>query len=94
MPTLRWFGRRPVTSRPSIWIAPEVGYLEAGHHAQGRGLAAAGRAEEGDELAALDIEVELLHHGLLAEVLAHVAEISRNAMLTSPFDAARSGRAP
>ena len=25
MPTLRWFGRRPVTSRPAMRIAPEVG---------------------------------------------------------------------
>ncbi len=42
------------------------GLLEAGHHAQRRGLAAAGRAEEGDELAPLDGEVEVLHHDVLA----------------------------
>ncbi len=58
MPTLRWFGRRPVTSLAVDADRAGGRRLEAGDHAQRRGLAAAGRAEERDELAALDVEVE------------------------------------
>ncbi len=47
--------------------------LEAGDHAQHGGLAAARRAEEGDELAARDIQVEILHHRRGAEGLADIA---------------------
>ena len=35
--------------------------LQTGDHAQGRGLAAAGRADQDDELLVRDVEVELLH---------------------------------
>ncbi len=48
--------------------------LEAGDHAQHGGLAAAGRAEEGDELAGADIEVEILHHGRRAIGFADVLD--------------------
>ena len=48
--------------------------LEAGDHAQGRRLAAAAGAEEGDELAALDREVEVLDDGLGAEGLADAGQ--------------------
>ena len=41
----------PVMSCPSTRMVPAVGRLEAGDHAQDRGLAAAGRAEQRDELA-------------------------------------------
>ena len=44
MPTLRWFGRRCVTSWPSMLDRAVGRRLEAGDHAQGRGLAAAARA--------------------------------------------------
>ena len=37
--------------------------LEAGEHAQGGGLAAAGGADEHHELAVLDVEVERVHGG-------------------------------
>ncbi len=51
IPTLRLFGALPVISAPSMRIEPAVGVLEAGDHPEGRRLAAAGRAEERDELA-------------------------------------------
>jgi hypothetical protein len=46
-----------------------VGGLEAGEHAQKRGLAAAGRAEQREELALMDVEAELVHRGNVAKVL-------------------------
>ncbi len=42
---------------------PVVGRLEAGEHAQQRGLAAAGGAEQGEELAGIDVEAEPVHRG-------------------------------
>ena len=44
--------------------------LEAGDHPQRRRLAAAGRAEQGEELALRDLEVELAHRDEVAELLA------------------------
>ena len=41
-----------------------VDLLEAGEHAQGRGLAAAGRADEDEELAVVDLQVQLVERGL------------------------------
>ena len=63
MPTLRRFGGWRVMSLPSTTIVPGGRLLEAGDHPQGRRLAAAGRAEERDELAALGGEVEVLDGG-------------------------------
>ena len=48
--------------------------LEAGDHAQDRRLAAAGRAEQGQELASLDLEVGALHRGVGAEGLGETAD--------------------
>ena len=48
-----------MTTWPSIRTFPEVIGLEAGDHSQRRGLAAARRADEDDELAGGDFEVEL-----------------------------------
>jgi hypothetical protein len=39
---------------------PTVDVLEAGEHAQRRGLTAAGRADEDEELAVLDLQVQLV----------------------------------
>ena len=44
-------------------------HLEAGDHAQQRGLAAAGRPEEADELAALDLERDVIERREGAEAL-------------------------
>ena len=46
--------------------------LEAADHAQGCGLAAAGWAEEGEELAVGDIKRDAVHRGLISEHLGHV----------------------
>jgi len=48
-----------------------VGLLEAGDQPQRRGLARAGRAEQGEELAAAHLEVEPVHGGDVAVGLAH-----------------------
>src|SRR2546427_7753316 len=42
--------------------------VDAGDHEQGRGLPAAGRPEERDELARADLEIELVHPDDLAEL--------------------------
>ena len=56
----RLAGGTLVTSMPSMKIVPSVTDLEPGDHAQQRGLAAAGRPEQGAELALVDAEVEHL----------------------------------
>jgi hypothetical protein len=45
--------------------------LEAGDHAQRGRLAAAGRAEHGEELAAPDVHHHVVHGHQLAEALCH-----------------------
>ena len=54
--------------------------FQAGHHAQGGGLAAARRAEQGEELAVGDGEVDVVHRGDLgartvAEALDHPGQL-------------------
>ena len=49
--------------------------LEAGEHAHQRGLAAAGRAEQGEELALVDDEREIVDGDEIAEALGDVAEL-------------------
>ena len=48
----------PVMSLPPISMAALVDVLEAGEHAQRGALARAGRTDQDDELAVLDVEVE------------------------------------
>ena len=64
-----------LTMRPPISISPDGDGLEARDHAQQRGLAAAGRADQHAELAVADLEVDALD-GLEATGvgLADVAE--------------------
>ena len=50
-----------VTSRSPIRTRPAVGMLEAGQDAQRRGLAAAGRPEQGQEGVVGYVEVEALN---------------------------------
>ena len=54
--------------------APRVGALEAGDHAQRRRLAAAGRAEQREELAAADLERDVVDGGHVVERLAEPGE--------------------
>ena len=49
--------------------------LETGDHAQRRGLAAAGRSDEDDELAVLDDEVQILHRLDRAEGFFQIAQL-------------------
>ncbi len=51
--------------------------LEAGDHAQRRGLAAAARPEEGYELAPRNREIEVLHRGLRGEALAELFYVQK-----------------
>jgi len=74
MPTLRWFGRSGVTSLRSIRMRPEVGLSKPATMRKHRGLAAARRPQQRDELALFDAEVEALDHDILIELLADVAD--------------------
>jgi hypothetical protein len=56
---------------PALVDAPGVLPLEARDHAQQRGLPASGRAEEADELARPDVEVDAVERGEGAEALHH-----------------------
>ena len=61
---------------------PRGRLLEAGDHPQGRRLAAAARAEQGEELPLADVQVEIAHRDQVAEVLAHAVEANRRLMPT------------
>ena len=54
---------------------PAVGVLEAGQHLEAGGLAGPGRPQQRDELAARDLQVEILHRqGAAVVALVHLAE--------------------
>ena len=61
-------------SWPSIRMRPAVRRLEAGKHAQQRGLAAAGGAEQREELAAAMSRLTIMNRGDRAEALRHAIE--------------------
>ena len=69
--TLRSCGATLETSTPFEHHPAAGRLLEAGDHLQQRRLAAAGRAEQGEELASPDREVGLLDGDEVAELLAH-----------------------
>src|SRR5438874_13593015 len=50
------------------------GFLETGDHPQGRGLAAARRADQHDKLAVVDVEVDARDRGGAVEGLDNVAQ--------------------
>ena len=54
----RFSGPSRVTSTPPISTEPVVGSDEAADDPEQRGLAAAGRTEDRDEIAAIDLQVE------------------------------------
>jgi hypothetical protein len=65
--------RRDALERLAIEIKLALGrFLEACQHAQQRGLAAARRAEQGEELALVDVEREVVDGGEGTEPLGHV----------------------
>ena len=71
----RFQGGTAAMSWPSIRIRPAVGRLEAGQHAQERGLAAAGRAQQGEELALVDVEADIVDGVDVAELLGDVLDL-------------------
>src|SRR3954452_12848680 len=70
---------------PIGWLRGDVAALEqnpttirllkTGHHPERRRLAAAARADEGDELPAIDLEVEAVHGDHMTERLAQLLEL-------------------
>ena len=70
----RFQGGTAAMSWPSIRIRPAVGRLEAGQHAQQRGLAAAGRAQQREELALVDVEADIVDRVDVAELLGDVLD--------------------
>ena len=64
----------PVTSARRGGSCPAVGMLEAADHAQRRRLAAARRAEHREELAALDLERQVVDRGDVVEALGDALE--------------------
>ena len=62
-------------SRPAWRIVPVVCTSRPGDGAQQRRLSAARRAEERHELAALDVEVDVLERGERAEALREAADL-------------------
>ena len=73
MLTGRRCGGTPARSAPSSRMRPCVRRLEAGEHAQQRGLAATRRAEQREEFAAEDVERQVLDRAD-AETLADALE--------------------
>jgi hypothetical protein len=73
----RLLAGEPDTSRPLTRTWP--GLVEAGQQAQRRGLAAARRAEQGQELAGLDAQVEVVQRPGRAEHPAHADELDGGA---------------
>ncbi|ESQ67962.1 hypothetical protein PA15_0306525 [Pseudomonas aeruginosa HB15] len=54
-----------------------VRLVEAGEHAQEGGLAAPGRAEEGEEFAGVDRQADIVDGGEVAEAAGHVADLEQ-----------------
>ena len=83
MLTSRAYGGRRVMSSPPSVIAAGVRLLEAGDHAQRRRLARARRAEQREELAVRDVQVDVVDRDDVAVGLARAldARPSANAAL-------------
>ena len=71
----RSFGGSVLTTRSPMAISPRGDVLEPGDHAQQRGLAAAGRADEHHELTVGDVDADAVQNLDRTERLAHVADI-------------------
>ena len=74
MLTGRCHGGTAAMSWPSIRILPGGRRLEAGQHAQERGLAAARGAEQREELALVDVEADIVDRVDVAELLGDVLD--------------------
>ena len=71
----RFQGGTAAMSWPSIRILPAVGRLEAGQHPQQRGLAAAGRPQQREELALVDVDADIVDRVDVAELLGDVLDL-------------------
>ena len=95
MPKSRCAGGRCDTSRPAISMRAGVLRLQAGDHAQQRGLAAARGAEEADELALLHLQRDVVERGEGAEALGHRPDAQVHGVATRPHGRrARADAAP
>src|SRR5690606_23732886 len=70
--------------------APGGGHLQPGDQAQGGGLAAAGGAEQGDELPGRDLERDVAHRDYGPEGLGHPLEGDRGGAAAQTRHAAGS----
>jgi hypothetical protein len=61
----------PFTGNDDVAVG---GVIETRNHAQQRGLATAGRADEDDELAVIHLEVDTFDHLEMSERLSHLVE--------------------
>ena len=84
MAILRSAGGISLTRTPPIFNSPAVTLSRPGDQAEQRGLAAAGRADEDDELAVLDLEVDAVEHLDGAEGLVHAGERDVSHYFTAP----------
>ena len=73
--TGRLFGGMPAMSCPSIDDLPVGRLLETGDHPQQRGLAAAGRAEQDEEFARVDVEADIVDRRHLAKAFGDISDL-------------------
>ena len=66
--------RAMTTGRPSKRMVPELGWMHAGEDLDQRRLAGAVVADEGDDLAGMDVEVDVGERRYGAEVLGHALQ--------------------
>ena len=94
MLTSRSEGGSSVTSSPPIRIVPAGRHLQAGDHAQRRRLAAAGGAEQRDEVPGLDGEGHGVDRDDVAVALGDGAQLDRRRIgVRSSCEALLRGRA-
>ncbi len=62
---------------------PGIGQIEAGDHAQYRGFAAAGRAEQREEFARLDAEADVVHGDEIAEAARDIPDFELSHIRTT-----------
>ncbi len=72
-------------SRPPMLIRPLVGFSKPAIILQSRGFSATRGPEKRNELAGLDLEVEVLYRGISAEVLAHPIEDQKRHQTRPPL---------
>ena len=67
--------------------AAGIGTEQAAEHADGRGLARAVRPEESDDLAAVHVEIDMIHHHLAREGLGQVLDRDDRSAVHDPAPA-------